>query len=57
MFYWLFSEGRNIALFIVLPLTCLGLAFPIVYAVTAGVGVRRTDEAMPIKRGRLLLVS
>jgi hypothetical protein len=56
MFYWLFTEGRSLALITVLPLTCLGLALPIVYAVTAGVGVRRTDEAMPIKRGRLLRV-
>lgn len=56
MFYWLFTEGRNIALFVVMPLTCLGLAFPIVYAVTAGMGVRRTDGAMPIQRGRLLRV-
>ncbi|MDL1903019.1 hypothetical protein FBR02_19900, partial [Anaerolineae bacterium CFX9] len=56
MFYWLFTEGRSLAIVTVLPLICLGLAFPIVYAVTAGVGVRRTDETLPIKRGRLLRV-
>ena len=56
MFYWLFTEGRSLALIAILPLTCLALAFPIVYAVTAGVGVRRTDEEVSIQRGRLLRV-
>lgn len=51
MFYWLFTEGRTIAIFVVLPLTCLALLLPLLYALAAGVGVRRASEAVAVKRG------
>jgi hypothetical protein len=38
----------------VAPLLCLTLTLPVVYALTVGVGVRRAEEATPVRRGRLL---
>jgi len=54
MFYRLFTDGRDIALYIVAPLLCLTLALPVVYMLVQGVGVRRADESATIPRGRFL---
>jgi len=57
MLYWLFTSGREIAVYLFIPLLCLTLILPVIYAVVQGVGVRRADENTSLKRGRALRVS
>jgi type IV secretory pathway TraG/TraD family ATPase VirD4 len=54
MLYWLFTEGRSAALLLFIPLSCLALLLPVVYAVVQGVGVRRADADTPEERGHRL---
>lgn len=51
MLYWLLSEGRPAAACLLVPLTGLALLLPIVYALADGVGVRRSDDSVPVRRG------
>lgn len=54
MLYWLFTDSRDIFIYLVTPLLCLSLGLPVAYALMQGIGVRRADESATIRRGRIL---
>ncbi|MEO0562227.1 MAG: type IV secretory system conjugative DNA transfer family protein [Chloroflexota bacterium] len=44
MFYWLFTEGRDAASSLIIPLSCLTLLTPIIVTALLGAGIQRTSE-------------
>lgn len=52
MLYWLFTEGRQLISGAALPLSCIGLLLPLIFAGMMGVGIqRRFDGSLLITHG------
>src|SRR5258708_14083016 len=56
MIYWLFTQGRNVLSALTLPLLCLGISAPLVFAVMLGVGIQRRSEGTPLQTSGVMSV-
>lgn len=58
MFYWLFTDGRELLGSLLVPLSCLTLLLPLVASAVLGAGIRRSSEGLAArgwKRGLTLV--
>lgn len=54
MIYWLFTQGRAMLSALTLPLLCLGISAPLVFAALLGVGIQRRAEGTPLQTTGLM---
>jgi len=58
VFYWLFTDGRELLGSLLVPLSCLTLLLPLLASAVLGAGIRRSSEGLAArgwKRGLTLL--
>lgn len=56
MMYWLFTQGRAMLSALTLPLLCLGISAPILFAIMLGVGIQRRAEGTPLQTSGVMNV-
>ena len=56
MIYWLFSQGRAVLSALALPLLCIGITAPLLFAVVLGIGIQRRAEGKPLQTTGLMSI-
>ena len=54
MIYWLFTQGRTLLSILALPLLCVGIPAPLLFATALGIGIQRRSEGKPLQTAGLM---